>query len=122
GCSSNSACARCMSGRRASVGCALLLNMRQLPQGTIPTMQALQIDRHGPVSALTVRDVPRPALRPQEVLIEIHAAALNPSDVASAEGRFDHARLPRILGRDFAGRVCEGPADLLGQEVWGSGG
>ena len=85
-------------------------------------MQASQIDHHGPVSALTVRDVPRPACRPHEVLIAIEAAAINPSDVASAEGRFDHARLPRILGRDFAGRVCEGPADLLGQEVWGSGG
>src|SRR2546422_3581374 len=85
-------------------------------------MQALQIDHHGPVSALTVRDVPRPEFSPQEVLIEIHAAALNPSDIASAEGRFDHAPLPRILGHDFAGRVCEGPADLIGQDVWGSGG
>ena len=85
-------------------------------------MQALQIDHHGPVSALTVRDVPRPAFSPHEVLIEIEAAALNPSDVASAEGRFDDAPLPRILGHDFAGRVCEGPADLIGQDVWGSGG
>jgi NADPH2:quinone reductase len=85
-------------------------------------MQALQIDHHGPVSALTVRDVPRPAVGPQEVLIEIEAAALNPSDIASAEGRFEHVPLPRILGHDFAGRVCDGPADLLGQEVWGSGG
>jgi NADPH:quinone reductase-like Zn-dependent oxidoreductase len=66
-------------------------------------MQALQIDHHGPVSALTVRDVPRPVCSPQEVLIEIAAAAINPSDVASAEGRFDHAPLPRILGHDFAG-------------------
>jgi NADPH:quinone reductase-like Zn-dependent oxidoreductase len=39
-------------------------------------MQALQIDHHGPVSALTVRDVPRPALSPHDVLIEIEAAAL----------------------------------------------
>lgn len=85
-------------------------------------MQALQIAHHGPVSALTVSDVPRPACSPPEVLIAIEAAALNPSDVASAEGRFDHAPLPRILGHDFAGRVCEGPADLLGQDVWGSGG
>jgi NADPH2:quinone reductase len=85
-------------------------------------MQALQIDHHGPVSALTIRDVPRPALSPHDVLIEIEAAALNPSDVASAEGRFENAPLPRILGHDFAGRVCEGPADLLGQAVWGSGG
>jgi NADPH2:quinone reductase len=85
-------------------------------------MQALQIDHHGPVSALTVRDVPRPALSPHDVLIEIEAAALNPSDVASAEGRFEDAPLPRILGHDFARRVCEGPADLIGQDVWGSGG
>src|SRR2546422_648836 len=85
-------------------------------------MQALQIDHHGPVSALTVRDVPRPACGPHEVLIEIEAAAINPSDVASAEGRFDDALLPRILGHDFAGRVCDGPADLIGQDVWGSGG
>ena len=85
-------------------------------------MQALQIHQYGPVAALTVRDVPRPALGPDEVLIEIEAAALNPSDVASAEGRFEDAPLPRILGHDFAGRVREGPADLIGQEVWGSGG
>jgi NADPH2:quinone reductase len=77
-------------------------------------MQALQIDHHGPVSALQARDVPRPAVGPQEVLIEIEAAAINPSDGASAEGRFDQAPLPRILGHDFAGRICDGPADLIG--------
>jgi NADPH:quinone reductase-like Zn-dependent oxidoreductase len=85
-------------------------------------MQALQIDHHGPVSALTVSDVPGPTFSPHEVLIEIEAAAINPSDVASAEGRFDQALLPRILGHDFAGRVCDGPADLIGEDVWGSGG
>ncbi len=30
--------------------------------------------------------------------------------------------LPRIPGRDFAGVVTRGPADLLGREVWGTGG
>jgi NADPH:quinone reductase len=85
-------------------------------------MQALQIHQYGPVAALTVRDVPRPAIGPDEVLIEIEAAAINPSDVASAEGRFEDAPLPRILGHDFAGRACEGPDDLIGQDVWGSGG
>jgi NADPH:quinone reductase-like Zn-dependent oxidoreductase len=42
--------------------------------------------------------------------------------VISAEGRFPDSPLPRILGRDFAGRVVEGPSDLLGLDVWGSGG
>ncbi len=85
-------------------------------------MQTLEIDHHGPLSALTVRDVLRPAIGPQEVLIAIEAAAINPSDIASAEGRFEHAPLPRILGHDFAGLVCDGPTDLIGQDVWVSGG
>lgn len=48
-------------------------------------MQALQIDHHGPVSALTVSDVPRLECSPQDVLVAIEAAAINPSDVASGK-------------------------------------
>ena len=29
---------------------------------------------------------------------------------------------PRTPGRDYSGIVVDGPADLLGKEVWGSGG
>ncbi len=36
--------------------------------------------------------------------------------------RFPQATLPRILGRDYAGRVIEGPEDFIGTAVWGSGG
>jgi NADPH2:quinone reductase len=85
-------------------------------------MKALQIDRHGPHAGLQARDVPARPLQPGEVRVEVHAAAVNPSDVASAEGRFAYASLPRILGRDFAGRVVEGPAEWLNAEVWGTGG
>lgn len=85
-------------------------------------MQALQIEQHGPHADLRARDVPLPPLGPGEVRVEIRAAGINPSDLVSAEGRFPHSPLPRILGRDFAGRVIEGPAELLGTEVWGSGG
>ncbi|HEY0780602.1 MAG TPA: zinc-binding alcohol dehydrogenase family protein [Gemmatirosa sp.] len=85
-------------------------------------MQALQIDRHGPVDTLAPRDLAPTPLAPGEVRVEIEAAGINPSDVVSAEGRFPHAPLPRVLGRDFAGRVIEGPAELVGAAVWGSGG
>lgn len=85
-------------------------------------MKALWIDVHGPPTGLAVRDVPAPALPPGHVRVEIHAAAVNPSDVGSAEGRFAYAPLPRILGRDFAGRVIEGPPEWLGVDVWGTGG
>jgi NADPH:quinone reductase len=85
-------------------------------------MKALLIDHHGPHTELQLRDVPTPPMQPGEVRVEVQAAAVNPSDIVSAEGRFAHARLPRILGRDFAGRVVEGPAEWLGAEVWGTGG
>lgn len=85
-------------------------------------MQALQIDKHGPIADLRPREVPTPRPGAGEVLVEVHAAAINPSDISSAEGRFEHAILPRILGRDFAGRVADGPPELLGVEVYGSGG
>lgn len=80
------------------------------------------IDHYGPVSELAVREVPRPQAGEDQVIVEIEAAAVNPSDVASAEGRFPNTPLPRILGRDFAGRVVEGPDDVLNYDVWGTGG
>lgn len=70
----------------------------------------------GPVSL----PIPRPG--PGEVLVEIHAAAVNPSDVKAALGMMPHAVWPRTPGRDFAGVVVEGPSNLVGTQVWGSSG
>ena len=85
-------------------------------------MQALHITSHGPPVSLRATDVPEPARAPDQVRIAVEAAGINPSDVLSLEGRFPHAVLPRILGRDFAGRVVEGPGELVGAAVWGTGG
>jgi NADPH:quinone reductase len=85
-------------------------------------MRALQITAHGPAAALKPVDVPVPPVGKGQVRVQIEAASVNPSDVVSAEGRFAHAVLPRILGRDFAGRVVEGPPELVGTPVWGTGG
>ena len=62
------------------------------------------------------------APQPGEVVVAIRAAGVNPSDVKAALGAMPHAVWPRTPGRDWAGVVEEGPADLLGQEVWGSSG
>lgn len=59
---------------------------------------------------------------PGEVLVQIHAAGVNPSDVAACLGRMPQAAWPRTPGRDWAGTVLAGPAALLGAEVFGSGG
>jgi NADPH2:quinone reductase len=57
-----------------------------------------------------------------EVLIEVRAAGVNPSDVKAMLGMMPHAVFPRTPGRDYAGVVIEGPASVLGMEVWGTGG
>ena len=57
-----------------------------------------------------------------EVLIEIKAAAVNPSDVKAATGSMPYAVFPRTPGRDYAGIVIDGPAGMIGREVFGSSG
>jgi NADPH2:quinone reductase len=54
--------------------------------------------------------------------VKVEASGINPSDIVSIEGRFAGSVLPRVVGRDFAGKVVEGPAELIGTEVWGTGG
>jgi NADPH2:quinone reductase len=57
-----------------------------------------------------------------ELLIEVKAAAVNPSDVKAATGLMAYAVFPRTPGRDYAGRVIDGPAGWIGREVFGSSG
>jgi NADPH:quinone reductase len=57
-----------------------------------------------------------------EVLIEVEAAAVNPSDVKAATGLMAYAVFPRTPGRDYAGVVLDGPSDWIGREVFGSSG
>jgi NADPH:quinone reductase-like Zn-dependent oxidoreductase len=60
--------------------------------------------------------------RANEVLIEVRAAAVNPSDVKAATGLMPYAVFPRTSGRDYAGVVIEGPSGSVGREVFGSSG
>lgn len=90
-----------------------------------PTGRALRV---------TEKAINAEALRPQVVeielpepgngqaVVEVLAAAVNPSDVKAALGMMPHAIWPRTPGRDFAGRVIAGPDAWLGAEVWGTGG
>jgi len=59
---------------------------------------------------------------PGQCVIEVLSAGVNPSDVKAALGAMPHAVWPRTPGRDYAGVVVDGPAHLIGKEVWGSGG
>jgi NADPH:quinone reductase-like Zn-dependent oxidoreductase len=59
---------------------------------------------------------------PNDVLIEVKAAAVNPSDVKAATGLMPYAVFPRTPGRDYAGVIIDGPSGTIGREVFGSSG
>jgi len=71
---------------------------------------------------LPVAEVALPALGPENVLVEVKAAGVNASDVKAALGAMPYAVFPRTPGRDFAGVIVDGPAEAIGQRVFGSSG
>jgi NADPH:quinone reductase len=83
-------------------------------------MKALRFGKFGPPSVLAIEEIPRPEPRAGEALVQVKAAAINPSDVATIAGRFEGTILPRTPGRDFSGVVVAGKR-YQGQEVWSSG-
>jgi NADPH:quinone reductase len=82
-------------------------------------MRALRFAKFGPPSVLRIEEVGIPQPGEGEVLVQVKAAAINPSDVGDVAGHFKNTTLPRTPGRDFAGVVVKGQ-QLEGEEVWGS--
>jgi NADPH2:quinone reductase len=85
-------------------------------------MKALRFHKFGDVSKLVVETLPDPIPGPGEILVRMRAASINPSDAKNVEGKMEGTTLPRIPGRDFAGVVVDGPQNLRGMEIWGTGG
>ena len=85
-------------------------------------MKALQFKQTGSLEELKLEDLPSPQANSGEVLVEVKASAINPSDIKNVMGKMSHTTLPRVPGRDFAGVVVEGADNLVGMEVWGTGG
>jgi NADPH:quinone reductase-like Zn-dependent oxidoreductase len=85
-------------------------------------MKALQFDRIGSLDDLKIVDTPKPRPASGEALVQIKAAAINPSDVKNVLGKMHETTVPRVPGRDFAGIVAEGPEAWKGNAVFGSGG
>jgi len=83
-------------------------------------MKALRFHQYGPPSVLSLEELETPTPAPGEVLVEVHASAVNPSDVKMVSGVFEPS-LPRTPGRDFAGIVVSADARWTRKAVWGSG-
>jgi NADPH:quinone reductase len=54
-----------------------------------------------------VVDLPIPQIGPDDVLIRVQAAGVNPSDIGFREGRGLPLSFPAIMGSDFAGTVAQ---------------
>ena len=73
-------------------------------------MKALVFKRYGGLDELAFADVPRPAPKPHEILVQIHAAGLNPLENKIRSGQMKpilRFQLPATLGNDLAGVVVE---------------
>ena len=71
-------------------------------------LKAFIVDRYGGADRLRAGDMPDPELGKDDVLVEIHAAGVNPLDSKIRTGEFKSIlpyRLPLILGNELAGVV-----------------
>jgi NADPH:quinone reductase-like Zn-dependent oxidoreductase len=73
-------------------------------------MRALVFKRYGGPDHVMFADTPRPVPKPDEILVQVYAAGLNPIDNMIAKGTFKpilQFQLPATLGSDLAGVVVE---------------
>jgi NADPH2:quinone reductase len=76
------------------------------------------VTQFGPPEVLKLREMPRPTPGPGDLLIEVHAAALNPVDFKIRRGAFREQRdLPFIPGYDVSGIVREIGSAVAGFKV-----
>jgi NADPH:quinone reductase-like Zn-dependent oxidoreductase len=82
--------------------------------------KAVRFANYGGIDVLEVRDVPRPEPRPEQALVAVRAAGINPSEAAIREGRVRDifpATFPSGEGSDLAGVVEQVGASVNGVAV-----
>ena len=90
-------------------------------------MKAITIAAYGGQEVLQLTEQPEPVIRPDQLLIKVHAASVNPIDWRIRSGglqRFISCEFPVILGREVAGVVARVGSDVTGfapgDEVFGT--
>lgn len=86
-------------------------------------MKAMTLNNFGGPDAFELREVPKPAPGPGQVLVRVHATSINPLDYQVRRGDYpDLVPLPAITGHDVSGVVEEIGAGVTafapGDEVW----
>ncbi|NWL88139.1 NADPH:quinone reductase [Paenibacillus sp. 79R4] len=73
-------------------------------------MKAITIEKYGKRVPFVMTEQPMPDIGEQDVLVEIHAASLNPIDYKIKQGKAKillNYKFPLILGNDFSGVVVK---------------
>jgi NADPH2:quinone reductase len=81
-----------------------------------PTARAVRFDRYGDMDVLHVTEITFPRPAPDEVLVKVKAAAINPGEASIRVGALDAVyptEFPSGEGSDFAGVVLEAGAEVM---------
>jgi 2-desacetyl-2-hydroxyethyl bacteriochlorophyllide A dehydrogenase len=73
-------------------------------------MKAAVIYEYGGPEVFRTEDIPQPEIKEDEVLVEVHAASVNPVDWKQRKGNhrlFLKARFPVVPGYDISGRIIK---------------
>jgi hypothetical protein len=72
-------------------------------------IRALYFEKTGSLLELKLGERPLPVPAPGEALVQVKAAAINPSDAKNVMGKFPFTTLPRIPGRIFPESSSKAP-------------
>jgi NADPH:quinone reductase-like Zn-dependent oxidoreductase len=78
-------------------------------------MRAYVLKHYGGPEGSLLMDVPAPAPRPRDILVEVRAAGLNPVDFKFRQGKLRailRPKLPFVLGNELAGEVIAVGSDV----------
>lgn len=71
-------------------------------------MKAVVLDEHGGTEVLQIREIPTPVPKDNEVLVKVHATALNRADILQRKGHYPGPSAEyEIPGLEFAGTVAK---------------
>lgn len=98
---------------------SVLANKKQLAEesGLQATMHAFGIRQGGGVDSLEEMELPRPELRPKDILVRVEACAMNPADTKLRTLSAPPGGLPKVLGWDGSGVVAACGPESVGFNV-----
>jgi 2-desacetyl-2-hydroxyethyl bacteriochlorophyllide A dehydrogenase len=90
-------------------------------------MKAIVIRRYGSPEVLQYEEVEKPKIKPEQLLVKVHASSVNPIDWKTRKGMLSILtgnKFPLILGFDVAGEVMEVGSQVkhfqVGDAIYGS--